>query len=111
MAIGPLPTWYTIPVNTTPHSTNSGVCAPSTAQIGFNLDFSGIGIDWAVEKTKQEKVTRGNAEGYECEECQDFYPMAELNQPDDAKTFYTFKCYSCRKGLRTLFKKLEDNGE
>lgn len=104
-----LPTWCTIPVNTAPHSTNSGgTCAPSTVQASFGLDF--FGIDWAVEKTKQEKVTRGNTEGYECEECQDFYPMAELNQPDGTKTFYTFKCYGCRNGLSTLFKKL-DNGE
>lgn len=117
MAVLPYPTqWITIPVNTTPNSStsngssNSGVCSSSNIQIDFNLDWSGIGLDWAVEKKKQEKVLRGNAEGYECEECKDFYPMAELNQPSGASTFYTFKCYSCREGLRTIFEKL-DNGE
>lgn len=57
---------------------------------------------------KQAKVTVGNAEGYECSRCLDFYPMAELNQPDEAIECTYFTCYSCRKGLKTFFK---DTGE
>lgn len=52
----------------------------------------------------QRKVTKGDEEGYECIECQDFYPMAELNFPEGDKVHFEFKCYCCRKGLRGFFK-------
>lgn len=55
---------------------------------------------------KQSKVKEGNLEGYKCTECKDFYPMAELNQPDNATEFTSFVCYSCRKGLKTVFKEI-----
>lgn len=55
---------------------------------------------------KQAKVKVGNTEGYECRDCKDFYPMAELNQPDNAKEYKTFSCYSCRKGLKTIFEEI-----
>ena len=57
------------------------------------------------KSAKQSRITIGNAEGYECSECQEFYPMAELNQPDNVDEFTIFTCYSCRKGLKTFFKK------
>lgn len=48
---------------------------------------------------QQPKVKQGNAEGYCCIKCKDFYDMAEINMPDK-----TFQCYSCREGLETVFK-------
>jgi len=51
------------------------------------------------EPEVQQKVMQGNAEGYKCTCCKDFYAMAEINMPDK-----TFKCYSCREGLVTIFK-------
>jgi hypothetical protein len=53
---------------------------------------------------KQNKVKIGNAEGYECTGCKDFYPMAELNQPENSKECTTFTCYSCRNGLSIIYK-------
>ncbi len=80
---------------------NATIWAPS-----FPIDW--IGIDWAAPiSTKQCKVIRGNAEGYECDECEDFYPMAELNMPEDSKECTHFRCYGCRKGLITIFGKIE----
>ena len=69
----------------------------------FPLDF--MLLDWALP-VKQSKVQHGNCEGYECADCKDFYPMAELNMPEDTKDPIRFECYSCRKGLRTLFGKI-----
>jgi hypothetical protein len=71
----------------------------------FPIDWN-IGLDWAVPE-KQAKVVRGNAEGYECDECSDFYPMAELNMPEGSKNCSHFRCYGCRKGLITIFGKIE----
>jgi hypothetical protein len=71
----------------------------------FPIDWN-VGIDWAVPE-KQKKVIRGNAEGYECNECSDFYPMAELNMPEDSKEPTKFRCYGCRKGLITVFGKID----
>ena len=60
----------------------------------WNLDFS----DWREYDEHpiepQEKVKIGNEEGYVCIRCFDFYPYAELNQPNK-----TFKCWSCRNGF------------
>lgn len=56
---------------------------------------------------KQKKVKVGNAEGYECTDCKDFYPMAELNQPDGVIEYVSFTCYGCRKGLKTFFEKVK----
>lgn len=53
---------------------------------------------------KQAKVKVGHSEGYECSSCKDFYPMAELNQPDNVKEFKIFTCYGCRKGISSYFK-------
>ncbi len=55
--------------------------------------------NWEVyrEQKEQAKVKCGNAEGYECIKCNDFYPMAEINMPNK-----TFECYSCRKGLFSI---------
>lgn len=73
-----------------------------TSSAGF-INMPITGLDWAIPQSESEhvpqaKVKIGNAEGYECKCCNDFYPMAELNMPDK-----TFKCYSCRKGLAILF--------
>ncbi len=69
----------------------------------YPADFIGIDLCFPA---KQNKVWCGNCEGYECSECKDFYPMAELNMPEDSKDPIRFECYSCRKGLRTLFGKI-----
>lgn len=61
-----------------------------------------------IETEKQSQITVGNAEGYECISCQEFCPMATLNQPDGAKEFTCFRCYSCRKGLSTIFIKIQE---
>lgn len=69
------------------------------AFIQFDLDFgddegwgwNDAGSGKGFVKPSQPKVTQGNLEGYRCKSCQEFYPMAELNQPDN-----TFKCYECR---------------
>ena len=64
-----------------------------------------IGIDFAAVPAKQQKVRQGHEEGYECRECNGFYPMAELNIPEGSEDCHSFACYGCRKGLITLFKK------
>ena len=56
-----------------------------------------INSEMYVEPWEQAKVKCGNAEGYECIKCNDFYPMAEINMPNK-----TFECYSCRKGLFSI---------
>lgn len=76
------------------------------------LPFFPIGRIYATDPcvvTKQAKVVVGNAEGYECVTCKDFYPMAELNQPDNATEYTSFACYSCRKGLKTFFKEIGES--
>ena len=85
--------------STIPHS-NATIFIPP-----FPIDWN-VGIDWAGP-IKQSKVFQGNAEGYECDSCKDFYPMAELNMPEDSKECTHFRCYGCRKGLITIFGKLE----
>lgn len=52
---------------------------------------------------KQQKICIGNAEGYKCTDCDCFYPMSELNQPEGSNEFTTFRCYGCRKGLKSIF--------
>lgn len=64
-----------------------------------------IGIDYAAVPQKQQKVWQGSEEGYECRDCNGFYPMAELNLPEGSEDCHSFACYGCRKGLITLFKK------
>jgi len=77
--------------------------ATTSSSMGFPIDWV-AGIDWACQPiSKQEKVWHGNAEGFECNECSDFYPMAELNLPEGSKEPSAFQCYCCRKGLKTLF--------
>jgi len=69
----------------------------------FGTDLCGGGDDRTVILPiiiKQQKVTRGNCEGYNCITCNDFYPMAELNSPKDAVEFTTFACYECRNNLK-----------
>lgn len=63
-----------------------------------------MAIDFGPIKIYQTKIKVGNTDGFECTDCKDFYPMAELNQPDNAKDYTRFTCYSCRKGLKTIFK-------
>lgn len=60
------------------------------------------GVDFAAIQ-KQKKVKSGSTEGYECTDCKDFYPMAELNQPDNSEEYIRFTCYGCRQGLKTIF--------
>lgn len=92
--------WYTA-YNNNPLSASTIYISQPIGWI--NIDF-GLQKSYPVEVKKQEKVKRGIEEGYECSECSEFYHMAELNQPSGATEFYTFKCYSCRNGLRLLFK-------
>lgn len=71
---------------------------------GFiGIDFGFISSIPFAPIIKQQKVQVGNAEGYECTDCKDFYPLAELNQPDNANEYTSFTCYGCRKGLKTIF--------
>lgn len=58
---------------------------------------------------KQQKVRRGNLEGYECMACQDFSPMAELNIPEGSLDCNAFKCYSCRHGLSLFVLRKKEN--
>lgn len=82
----------------------SYIMFPLSGWGGFNtVNVDPIEIDFALPIEKQQKVQNGNAEGYECSECKDFYPMAELNQPENAEEFIRFTCYGCRKGLNTVF--------
>jgi hypothetical protein len=53
---------------------------------------------------KQKIATQGHATGYDCSECKTFSQYAELNCPVDSKDKTTFTCFSCRKGLKTLYK-------
>jgi hypothetical protein len=50
--------------------------------------------DVKTEPTKQQKVKRGNEEGYECSKCKVFNAYADLNTPKDDPTHYV--CYACR---------------
>lgn len=75
-----------------------------TGYIQLNLDFPYGSLEYDNEAI-QSKIRVGDEEGYECTDCQEFYPMAELNQPDNAKEYLTFTCYGCRKGLKTCFEK------
>lgn len=81
----------------------------------FTLDPSGqgyISFDFDLElpftadydTPRQQKVVIGNSEGYECTDCKEFYPFAELNQPENAAKFSSFTCFGCRKGLKSYFK-------
>lgn len=73
---------------------------------GFSVipsDSPPLEIDPSPIKIYQTKIKVGNTDGFECTDCKDFYPMAELNQPDNAKDYVRFTCYSCRKGLKTIF--------
>ena len=49
---------------------------------------------------KQQKVSHGNCEDYNCVTCNEFHPMAELNSPKDAEEFTNFHCYECRNNLK-----------
>ena len=49
----------------------------------------------------QDKVMRGQEEGYLCSTCKRFSPHADLNYPENDPCL--FKCYPCRKGLNNLF--------
>lgn len=60
----------------------------------WDLNFSGYDYDEEFPEDIQAKVKCGNEEGYICVKCQNFYPYAELNQPNK-----TFKCWSCRNGM------------
>ena len=119
-ALAPSPKKATIPMSNLPlpkfftyQYTFGGAGSSSAATVpqpnatifvpAFPIDWN-LGLDWAVPE-KQAKVVRGNAEGYECDECFDFYPMAELNMPEDSKSCSHFRCYGCRKGLKTIFGK------
>ncbi len=98
MSDQPKTTWYTY----------NSTYAPSYIfyPMGFG-GFADIGNygnkEFELVSNKQKKITNGNAEGYECTGCKDFYPFAELNQPEHATTFTSFACYGCRKGLKTIF--------
>lgn len=71
-----------------------------------------ITIGQGGSSSKQLKIKRGNAEGYECMDCKDFCPMAELNMPEGSSEFTGFKCYSCRNGLSLfILKKREKENE
>lgn len=78
---------------------------PTTVPSAPSGPWEIIGVDLAALPTKQPKVFQGNEEGYECRECNGFYPMAELNLPEGSEDCHSFACYGCRKGLITLFKK------
>lgn len=94
-------TWYTY---NTPYA---------VAYISMPFNYNGYaGMDSCVDddslsditvQSSQPKVQMGNTIGYECWECFDFYPMAELNEPEGASHRYKFRCYGCRKGLKTIF--------
>ncbi len=89
--------------NNSNHASNLGWASIDSIAIGSPF----IGIDYGYPVTvivsKQQKVKIGNEEGYECDKCKDFYPMAELNQPDGSDACTNFTCYGCRKGLKTIF--------
>lgn len=97
-----IPKWYTYNYSFGSQIPASKPTAPTSL---FPIEWI-TGIDLVVP-IKQEKVTRGNCEGYECITCKDFYPMAELNMPEESKDPTSFKCYGCRKGLITIFGKIE----
>lgn len=88
----------------------SGFSPPPIISFYFTTGFTGttsskpdevdVITSATITPTKQTKVTRGNEEGYECISCSEFSPMAELNMPEGETEPYSFKCYSCRKGLR-----------
>ena len=61
--------------------------------ITWNLSFDDY-YDDSYYDVPQAKIKVGHEEGYACIKCADFYPYAEINQPDK-----TFKCWSCRNGL------------
>jgi hypothetical protein len=69
------------------------------------FSYPSISDDQIIQEIPlQKKVCRGSEEGYECSECSDFYPYAELNSPPKEKEKFEFICYSCRKGYGRLFR-------
>lgn len=85
----------------TSHSTHNATMS-AAGWIGWSIPYSDDD-NYRETETKiiiQDKVKKGNEEGYECVECKYFSPMAELNTPEEANIKTNFKCYSCRKGLK-----------
>jgi hypothetical protein len=81
--MGSLGTWYiwtTVPTPNTQWIISGSTDPQST--------------DAKTEPTKQQKVKRGNEEGYECSKCKAFNAYADLNMPKDEPTNYV--CYACR---------------
>jgi hypothetical protein len=113
----PAPTSHSIWANTGTYTIPNVVSVSGTITTGgqitwypityvspsINGDLSGdYSAPQPASPPKQPKVKHGNEEGYECTRCADFFPMAELNMPEDVAVDdrVSFACYACRKGLK-----------
>lgn len=95
--------WYT--VNSGFFPTIPSLWGLPVKQLNIDYELDSYKTEDSTKRRLQLKIKVGNSEGYECDECKEYCPMAELNSPEGAKYFTSFICYSCRNGLKTLYKK------